>query len=619
MTGRLNDPPTLARRGVGLGILALAVCVPLQFSTGFDLARFELTAVFILAAIGFNFAFGIGGQLAIGQPVLLAVGGYTAGILSVRYGWGVEKTLVPSVLAAVVASVILGLPSLRIRGWYFAITSFFAINIQPDVLELLDKHTGGSRGLVGIEGLKWRGDVLEPWVVYELFLAALVLCFVGTTRLSKSGWGLSLRLLRDHPVASAATGVNPVWAKARIYALTAIPCGIAGALYAHSVRYLAPTVFNFDLVLVILGGTFLGGRGKMWGPVIGVAVFQAISLWIGPFSSYNQLFLGLGVLVTAIVFKGGIIEGANAVAARVRGRRIDTAGELEDESLAGVGDPDAAADFTGAPIEPVGLRVSGVEKRFGGNLVLAGIDLEVPAGQMVGFVGPNGSGKTTMLNIISAFHQPDAGRVLLGDRDVTGSTTYQIARHGLARTFQVPRLVDELTVGENVELGEIGLDRQRAASGLARLPGFSRTDRARAERAVAVCRFLGFSDEVIHSPAGRLPLGLKRLTEIGRAIAAGAPMICLDEPAAGLDDAEREALGIVLRRLVGQGRTILLVEHNLRFVLENCHSVVLLTDGLIVGQGAPRDRESWGPELVEYFGTYLFDVEEAPLPQAAAQ
>src|SRR3546814_21183596 len=115
-----------------------------------------------------------------------------------------------------------------------------------------------------------------------------------------------MRLLRDQPVASAATGLNPVWAKARVYLLTAIPCAVAGSVYAHSVRYLAPTVFNFNLVLVILGGTFLGGLGTMWGPIIGVSVFQAISLWIGPFSTSNQLFLGFAVLVTAVLLQGEI-------------------------------------------------------------------------------------------------------------------------------------------------------------------------------------------------------------------------------------------------------------------------------------------------------------------------
>src|SRR3546814_3742108 len=148
--------------------------------------------------------------------------------------------------------------------------------------------------------------------------------------------------------------------------------------------------------------------------------------------------------------------------------------------------------------------------------VLVGIDLDVPAGTMVGFVGPNGSGKTTLLNIISGFVESDSGTVRLGDVDITGTPTHKVAALGLARTFQVPRLVDDLTVGENVELGEIGLDRQRALAGLFRPPGFRRKDRERAERARHVCRFLGFSEEVISTEAGSLPLGLKRLTEIGR-------------------------------------------------------------------------------------------------------
>lgn len=604
---RQNARPSYRRRAVGVTVAALAAAVPLAFPTSYDLARFELTIVIVLAAIGFNFAFGIGGQLAIGQPVIVAVGAYTAGILSVTYDWGVERTLVPAILASVLASLVLGLPSLRIRGWYFAISSFFAVAILPDVIELLSDRTGGGRGLVGIAGFSVGGTRLEPWVVYEFFLLALIACFAGVSRLSRSGWGLSLRLLRAHPLASAATGLDPVRAKAWVYVVSAIPCGVAGAMYAHSVRYLAPTVFSFELVLVIIGGTFLGGVGTMWGPLLGVALFQVISLWIGPFSVYNQLFLGLAVLTTAVAFNGGIVGVSRRLASRLRRSKLAAEPALSGSMV------DAGAETRDrSRFQPAGLRVVGVEKHFGGNHVLTGIDLEVPAGQMVGFVGANGSGKTTLLNIVSGFVPPDSGAVYIGGEPVTGLASHRVAAKGLARTFQVPQLVDELTVVENIELGEIGLGRQRVFDGLLRPPGFARRDRDRAKRAVAVARFLGLDDVVMDTAVGSLPLGLKRITEIGRAIAADAPIVCLDEPAAGLSDAERVNLGVVLSRLTQEGRTVLLIEHHLRFVLEHCRRVVLLDRGRITAEGDTAQPADWDRRLTEYFGTFLLDVAEEP-------
>lgn len=260
---------------------------------------------------------------------------------------------------------------------------------------------------------------------------------------------------------------------------------------------------------------------------------------------------------------------------------------------------------TGAPL----LRLTQAGVRFGAAEALKPLDLALHRGERLVLVGANGSGKTTLLNVLSGFYTPQAGAVTVNGADCTSLPPVRIARAGLGRTFQVPKLVDDLTVGENIQLGIIGIQPQRALAAVLRLPGFRARMRAQQAAAAEIARGLGFSDDVIASRAGTLSLGLKRIVEIGRAIAGDARVICLDEPAAGLNDDERERLATVCRTLAGSGRAVLLIEHHLRFVLEVSDRVVLLEEGTVAGEGRPDQPGEFGPALTRYFGTYLVDFD----------
>jgi ABC-type branched-subunit amino acid transport system ATPase component len=239
--------------------------------------------------------------------------------------------------------------------------------------------------------------------------------------------------------------------------------------------------------------------------------------------------------------------------------------------------------------------------------VLTGVDLRIGGGEVVALVGANGCGKTTLLNVVNGYYPIDGGTVAVNGAATTGAAVRRVAAAGLGRTFQVPKLVEDLTVRENVELGIVARERQRALAATLRLPGFRHRERSRAEQATAICRALGFDDATIDGPASHLSLGLKRIAEIGRAIAGGATVICLDEPAAGLNDDERARLGRLCRALADTGRSVLLVEHHLRFVLDLCDRLVLLDGGVVAGDGRPSDPSTFGPALEQYLGTYLVD------------
>jgi ABC-type branched-subunit amino acid transport system ATPase component len=255
------------------------------------------------------------------------------------------------------------------------------------------------------------------------------------------------------------------------------------------------------------------------------------------------------------------------------------------------------------PAAALALEADALRKSFGGNLVLRDTTFSVRRGSICALMGENGSGKTTTLNVISGLIKADSGRVTVLGHDVTGRPPHQVARVGLGRTFQVPQLITDATVLENIE---VGLLRRRPAP----LAGTVLTPRAHERRlrdrraaATAICDRLGLPERLRSAPFAAIPLGLRRLVEVGRALAAGSELICLDEPTAGLNESDFEDLGRLLRTLSEGGTTVLIVEHTVRFVLDYCDDIVLLNRGEVQGT-YPRFAQADLPaELARYLGT----------------
>jgi branched-chain amino acid transport system permease protein len=233
-------------------------------------------------------------------------------------------------------------------------------------------------------------------------------------------------------------------------------------------------------------------------------------------------------------------------------------------------------------------RASGVTKRFAGITVLSGADLTVHAGEVVGLVGPNGSGKTTLLNIITGHVRADAGDAVLFERPALGSSPQALGSRGVRRSFQVPQLAGELSVLDNVRLGLLGGRRQQILSGILRGPAYRARTRRDTARVVAACRTIGLDDSLLRQRVDELPLGLRRVVEVARAVVSGPALVCLDEPAAGLAGPELARLRGVIRQAARSGSGVLLVEHNLAFVREVCDVVVEIRDGRVQPGPAPE-------------------------------
>lgn len=579
-------------------VVLLAALLPILSDSSFQLYRYELVIIYTLVVLGLNFSFGYAGQLALAQPVVMGTSAYVAALLSVDQHWNAWATLVPSVLGGVAMGVLLTLPGLRLRGWYLGIVAFFAVLVFPDVLIGFQTWTGGDNGLGPLPGIPGLGTGLT---LYEFILACGAVSWLLLRNLINSTWGINLRSLRESPRAAESLGVNLKFFGIGVVAISSIPVALAGWVFAYTTQIVSPTLFNFNLMLLFIGACMLGGRGSLWGPIIGTIVFETLNLYIGPFSAYNPIFLGVGLLVTATVFPLGVAPlvrnhlrpAVNRWRSRTEQRRYplpradvsdldrrSSPGPRESDTIDGAGVVRGSQVESQLPQDPV-LRATGIRKAFGGRVVLDSVDIDLRAGRICGLVGPNGSGKTTILNIITGFVAADAGEVLLGDQLVAGWGPHKVARHGVKRSFQTPQLITELSAGENIRFGLNRAREERSASPLFHSPRYRRQRQTEASEVMRSAHLVGLDDVQLETPVRELSLGTRRIIEIARALISSPTVICLDEPAAGLGGEDLERVRTALLVAAASGTAILLVEHNLAFVRDIANDLIVLDHGIV--------------------------------------
>ncbi|MDO8943042.1 MAG: ATP-binding cassette domain-containing protein, partial [Desulfobacterales bacterium] len=461
--------------------------------------------------------------------------------------------------------------------------------VLPGVVTLAEHWTGGEYGLTGIAPLSIFGYSFGPVALYELTVGAFALVWVCAANLTQSAWGYRFKLLRDAPRAGEAVGINLNKVRLVVYAWSSIPPALAGVMMAYTNRFVGYQSFGIGLTLFLLTGVVLGGGGSVWGPIIGMAPLVVLSLFVGPFSEYNAIGLAVGLLISSIVFTNGIVP---EIVKRYQRRFPADAAAPPTAEMA----EKRAAMFrnqTGStrPVHPgPALEVTDVRKRFDGLQALDGVRFTLSKGTLCGLVGPNGCGKSTFLNTICGFVTPDTGSIAVNGRATTALPPHALLGMGVGRSFQVPQLVGDMTVLENIESGLIGDERGRLWSSLLRTPAIRQQEARRREMAFAAFDEVGLPRSILHMKAEELSLGMKRLVEIGRAIAAHPSLLLLDEPAAGLNNTERSELGLLLRRLKTDGMTILVIEHNVPFVLDFCDEILLMQAGTIVTHASRSDK-----------------------------
>jgi branched-chain amino acid transport system ATP-binding protein len=557
---------TLRAIGMPIVILGLTASAVAYAATAEGYAPFilALVALTTVVGVGLNILVGLTGQVSLGHVGFYAIGAYTVAILTLR---GVDFWVAFPAAGIIAGAIglVLALPALRVSGPYLAmITIAFAFIIQHGATEWR-ALTGGANGLMGL-----RPPTLGGKVFGEREMAVLAVLLAGTSllffyRLAGSAWGKGMVAVRDAEIAARSIGLNPVAVKTAAFALSAALAGLAGAIFAPLFMFVAPDSFPLSQSILFLLAVVVGGAGWVLGPVVGAAISVIGPELLSWLAEYRLLFFGGLMLVVLWLAPEGVLGTLARFA-----RRDDT------RSAAGAGF-DLAGFMRSEAARPP-LQVAGISIAFDGIRAVTDVGLTAEPGRITSVIGPNGAGKTTLLNIIGGFYRPDRGSVTLGQEQLAGAPAWKIARAGIARTYQTTRLFGTMSVLDNVL---IALRRGRLGALLGdAAPG---DDRRAAE---ALLAFVGYHGALAVA-ADDLPHVDRRLVEIARALAMRPAVLLLDEPAAGLMRADKDALSTLLRRIADLGTAVILVEHDMTLVMGTSDHVVVLDAGACIASGTP--------------------------------
>jgi len=625
---------------IPIALAALAVLLPTFYSGAYWIRELSLIAVLALVVSGVNLSFGYAGELQLGQVFMFAVGAYLTMILAVHGTTDVVLLLLIGGVAAVAVGILIAVPAMRIGGWSLAMASFFLVITIPDLAAVFSKQTGGLNGLTGVPVPTLFGHQLGNNGLYEVTVIVTILWFACYRNLVTSRFGVVFRVLRESPVLTRSLGYSPSKLKTSVYALGAFPAGVAGCLFGYVSLIVEPTTFGLTLGIGIVAASVLGGTESVYGVFIGAALLQ-----LGPeksisFATYAPVVYGGFLIVAATVLRGGAARLGRAATSRAL-RWLQPDGTVAAESAdAGAhieGEPyllDAAAsgNGNGSSRERAGLplvdgkrvSVEGVSKSFGGVAALQDVSLTAKPGEVTGLIGSNGSGKTTLLNVICGYASASSGSVKLDGTTISRLKSHQIARLGVGRTFQTPTMPRGVSARDVVASGRYAGDHIGFAASILRLARYRRAQRADRLEAAELLQLAGIERFADHD-ASSLPLGTRRLVEVARTLCARPSVVLLDEAASGLNDEEVVGLAALVRAMADAGATVIVIEHNFKFITSVSRTVHVLHLGRLIASGAPdeisRDRQVIESYLGKASGTSRdrkAAVAAEPIPTAEA-
>jgi len=578
-------------RGLGLILITLLLFFPFWANSTSNPESYMnviITAgTSAVLTISLNICMGYGGLLSLAHTGMQMMGGYAIGLAMLNYEIDPWIGILIAALVSTIFSVLMILISLRATYLYFGMITLAANLIAMEGF----RNALGNDGLIsGLYLPAFRGEDLTIRQFYYVTLAILVIAYVVQRNTVLSGFGRATMALRESTDTASALGVSPSVQRVKIFAIAGGLAGVAGAITAMQGGFMAPEIGDLNGGLIFFVGLFIGGVGTLFGPLAGVGLIAAIDFQIRFAGAYRTLILGTILLLCMMVLPRGIVGTFRASKMGSPQELADEPTIVEEEIIT------TAASASGS----VAIEAINIVKHFGGVKAVDGVSISILSGRIHGIIGPNGSGKSTLISCITRYHSLTDGEVKLFGAEMP-KTPHRVARAGVTRVFQIPHLFERVSVRDNVLTGMYLHERYSWIEAVLRLPRYLSSTRAEERQAAVLLRVVGLGRKG-DIAAANLSHGQKRLLEIVRAVSARPKVLILDEPATGLTQSELGNLHNLILFLKNEGLAVVLIEHNVDFLMGLADIVTVLESGKVIAEAHPEEVRNDSRVVEAYLG-----------------